>query len=66
MDGPVLASFHRQWPLLNLLVAYFANGEQMSRLASVLGAYCSNHRLRSYRRILVTEGIRRERLELAI
>ena len=41
MDGPVLASFHRQWPLLNLLVAYFANGEQMSRLSSVLGACCS-------------------------
>ena len=29
-----------------VLVAYFANGEQTSRLSSVLGACCWNHRLR--------------------
>jgi hypothetical protein len=29
MDGPVLASFHRQWPLLNLLVAYFRQARHL-------------------------------------
>jgi hypothetical protein len=45
-EARVLAPFRGEWPVLNLLVAYFANGEQMSRLSSVLGACCPNHRLR--------------------